>query len=312
MATQGGTTQGGSFSFIPAVKRITTPQDLSSFHKSQTYKSLIGFIQRLGDLVRNKPNSAECHASPAVDKILDVLNELKTKWIEEIPPLQQPMRYGNKAYRTWHKRLEDNIVQLHTRILPEGLEGAAVELGPYLLDSFGNSTRLDYGTGHELHFVVWLYCLRAIGVLQSDDETAMVTKIFSTYLTVARTLQKVYGLEPAGSHGVWSLDDYQFIPFIWGASQLDGQPTIKPADSAKADVAERYANEYLYLGCIQFIYSVKRGPFHEHSPDLYNISAASSWSKIYQGMLRKFHDDVVSKVPIMQHFLFGSILPFIK
>jgi hypothetical protein len=36
---------------------------------------------------------------------------------------------------------------------------AAPELASFFADSFGNATRIDYGTGHETTFVALLYCL---------------------------------------------------------------------------------------------------------------------------------------------------------
>lgn len=34
--------------------------------------------------------------------MLEVLN----KWIDEIPAIQQPQRFGNQAFRTWYEKLK--------------------------------------------------------------------------------------------------------------------------------------------------------------------------------------------------------------
>lgn len=42
----------------------------------------------------------------AVESTVAVLDTLEV-WIDDIPPLPTPQRFGNLAFRTWGKRLED-------------------------------------------------------------------------------------------------------------------------------------------------------------------------------------------------------------
>ena len=66
-------------------------------------------------------------------------------------------------------------------------------------------------------------------------------------------------LEPAGSHGCWGLDDYQFLPYLWGSGQLLGNPLIQPSSIHNDQIVNTYADEYLYLGCIRFIRQASHG-----------------------------------------------------
>ena len=55
----------------------------------------------------------------------------------------------------------------------------AVSLFFCLTEGFGNATRIDYGTGHELKFMAFICCLMKIGVIPKEDGAAVVLRIAS-------------------------------------------------------------------------------------------------------------------------------------
>ncbi|KAL7542940.1 hypothetical protein ACHAXR_012226 [Thalassiosira sp. AJA248-18] len=273
-------------------------------------------------------------------------------------------------------------------------EDIITELRAYLHDAFGHPIRIDYGTGHESSFIVFLLSLCKIGCYHwggtnnqdsnGGDNTNKSNpppeviglaslSLFHAYLNVTRGLQRDYMLEPAGSHGVWGLDDYHCVPFYLGACQMmareqcqqqNQQPKKKtndaqeggeksPDDNDTEDEAENrmpdnpYLPEttspvtdqsapisthndnhdhwtpsvihdrpvleahrptYLYLSCIHFIQQIKPNvPFFESSPMLNDISHLGNWSKVSTGLLRLYEGEVINKMPVVQHFLFGKL-----
>ena len=236
------------------------------------------------------------------------------------------------------------------------------ELSYYLHDAFGHAIRLDYGTGHETSFHIFLFLLCQLRVfhnmgynnhnstiqnlchesgdtetdpVKSDTSTipsqqqqqqvlpsvqrckANIISIYHQYLQVTRALQTEYMLEPAGSHGVWGLDDYHCLPFYFGACQLiplqQQQPhddIFVPSSIHNDQILQQYGDTYLYYGCIRFIKSIKKNvPFFESSPMLNDISQIATWYKISSGLIKLYEGEVLSKRPVVQHLIFGALFP---
>lgn len=328
--------------FATPSKRINDGDDLDFFLSSAAYRDLTLWLLQLNrSMFPTKDNNGQTHLSdltkpPPLSKTVQQLEALLTAFtslLDRAPPSTGPRRFGNVAFREWYNMAEQeagsllrthlgDILQLHSRSEPENLLN---ELKSYLLGSFGSAQRLDYGTGHELSFLAFLGCLWKLGVFDDGEERAIVMGVVQPYLQLIRKLILTYTLEPAGSHGVWGLDDHCFVPYILGSAQLgppidsndytrpvptEGSLSSAPLPSSvtKKDVVADNKDSNMYFSAIQFIYDVKKGPFWEHSPILYDISGIKDgWAKINKGMLKMYAAEVLGKFPVVQHFPFGSL-----
>ena len=303
-------------SFFLPVKRIITPEHLEVFQNSECKQNILGFILSLQQSVMNS-SRFQVPEYPNTTPIVSLLESI-SKWVDETPPIAQPQRYGNKAFNTLQHKIASDGVHLirdllRTKEVGESLiaQHADDELNVYLANSFGDPIRIDYGTGHELNFIAFLLCLMGINYLTTDDLRGIIHYAFWKYIKVMRKIQTTYKLEPAGSHGVWGLDDYHFLPFLFGASELVGQNKYAPSSIHNEDILNNECENYLYFHCIQYIRQVKSsGHFGEHSPMLNDISGIPNWEKVASGLVKMYQNEVMNKFPVMKHFFFGSIIAF--
>jgi serine/threonine-protein phosphatase 2A activator len=196
--------------------------------------------------------------------------------------------------------------------LPEVVKGARVELLVYLSDSFGSNVRLDFGTGHELAFMWFLWGLVKLGVVGKDDLEQLVHHVFYDYIHLTRRILNAYRLEPAGSQGVWGLDDHYFLSFLLGAAEMCNHPEmVLPSSITDEKLVKKHAPEFMYAGSVHYVMQTKTGaPLSATSPTLVNISGALSWEKVTQGMVKMYAAEVLGKHPVIKHAFFGTIHPF--
>ncbi|KAF9484253.1 Phosphotyrosyl phosphatase activator [Pholiota conissans] len=290
-------------------KAILSKEQLEYFQQSKTHQDIVSYIETLNTAVIGSKLTDECSSSNGVVAVLELLDKVE-KIAKDTPPVDNAAsRFGNPAFRTFYDKISEQSADLHSS-LPNLPAESIPEISVYFNESWGNRTRIDYGSGMELNFLCWLICLERLGVLQESDHKAIVLKIFWRYIEIMRILQSTYWLEPAGSHGVWGLDDYHFLPFLFGSAQLRGHKYIKPRAIHDSEVVEEYSKYYMYFACIAFINSIKTASLRWHSPMLDDISAVKTWDKVNSGMIKMYLAEVLGKLPVVQHFLFGSILSY--
>jgi serine/threonine-protein phosphatase 2A activator len=337
-------------------RAIFNDADMKGFMESSTKRELLNFVEAMGKACASDadgraafdPSNPVDGLPPSMASLLGALEEM-VDWVDDFPPTtSDAVRFGNPSFRLWHARLVERSEAIITVMLQSRDDGSTVEdarqkgkdsaagrLHPktddsiqqvscYLHDSFGHAIRLDFGTGHESSFLVFLLVLSKVKCLEDPSLggpslptlRAITLSIFDQYLKVTRRLQTDYRLEPAGSHGVWGLDDYHCLPFYFGACQLQArgvspQELSNPKCIMDDYTLSEYGHTFMYLGCIRYIRQLKQGvPFFESSPMLFDISQTlTSWDKVARGLLRMYQGEVLDKRQVVQHFLFSKLFP---
>ncbi|KXJ88513.1 hypothetical protein Micbo1qcDRAFT_166562 [Microdochium bolleyi] len=339
--------------FVTPTKCINDGPDVARFLVSKAYRDIGLFLMQLNRAMCPRKSTGpdgkdkfttyqigsdlETKPAASVRRLQDMLAKINS-FIDQAPPDQGPRRFGNVSYRKWFALLEEHLPAILREVLPEplhhrgtsdtsGQTPATTELSAYLLGGFGSAQRLDYGTGHELSFFAFLGGLWKLGYFQDGEQNGTIERnivlgVVEPYLRVVRRLILTYTLEPAGSHGVWGLDDHSFLPYIFGSAQLtraitEDEPmplegsllrATKPSFIVKPEYVEEERKRNMYFSAVGFINDVKKGPFWEHSPILFDVSGIKDgWGKINKGMVKMYNAEVLSKFPVVQHFPFGSL-----
>ena len=283
-------------------RRIFTDADLTHFLSSPAHSRIVGFIEQLAQTVPGQvpPQSTQLTASETSLVLLLDKFELEIEQFPIDPTSRDSARFGDKTFRDWLASI--------SRIVLEGCFNDE-ETRTYLLGSFGDATRVDFGTGHELNCLVFLLVLVDRGVLQISSR--LVLGVFWRYLRLVRSVLTRFRLEPAGSHGVWGLDEYFHLSFLFGAAQLTGSHghCLSPAALFACSNSNPHSDSSsLFEYALNTVIWSKRTPLQVSAPVLWSISQVETWERVTLGLVRMYLAEVLGKRPVVQHLVFGKVL----
>lgn len=260
------------------------------------------FLQRLNDSVRSsfKSQQESASISPIILKLISafqILNQI----IDETPPISE-IKFSNPSFRIFLEKIKSCIHEIMDPITNDE------ETAEYFLISFGSWSRLDFGTGNEINFLAFLTCLDSFHYFKEADYQHIVFYVFWNYWEVIKRIQMNYHLPPAGSLGAWGFDDFVFLPFLFGSSQLiNNQSNIHPDNlfDESTTISNNSHNSFSFW--LEFL-SCYKGNISEHSPTLFSLRSIPSFQEMNTLLLKFFKERILNKPVIIEQYYFGKIL----
>ncbi|KAF9764473.1 Serine/threonine-protein phosphatase 2A activator [Nosema granulosis] len=231
------------------------------FIKTEAYKNIKNFLYQVDISIKEDKQE---HNIEHIKMLESISNKIESTALDE-----SSHRFANNACLEVFKFLKNESSNI------------------YFLNSFGNSTRMDYGTGHELNYFCYLYTLYKSGCLKINE----VFGVLKVYFRVVRSFLNKFNIEPAGSQGIWGIDDYQILPYVFGSSELF---------NSSRSVFELDA-KYCYIECL-------KSSKNKKSLVLQSFRN-KRWVDINRTLLNMYDLQIFKKNVITQHFIYSEFLP---
>ncbi|EDV47937.2 serine/threonine-protein phosphatase 2A activator [Drosophila erecta] len=296
------------------VCRVQSTSDIEAWLASRAYSTLITYLNDVSTEIQGIRSTDLFPIGQNIRRLSAIFDKLDAMIVANPPApvaLGASLDPGNKGYRRWAHSMLRDIYQIVEEAVPSSKCRHVNELGVYLSGSFGSSTKIEYGTGHELSFLFFMCALFQAEILkQEEDLAASALVLFDRYLQFVRRLQVTYSVNSSNWHGGYSLDKFQFVPFIWGLAQLCYEAPFSPQKMLNEDTIAQYRKAYMLINCVGHIASTNIGTFARHSSQLWSLAALSSWPKIHRSLMFMYMEDILLDVDNLNALRFGEMMSF--
>ncbi|XP_043656918.1 serine/threonine-protein phosphatase 2A activator isoform X2 [Drosophila teissieri] len=258
------------------VCRVQSTSDIEAWLASRAYFTLITYLNNVSTEIQGIRNTDWFPISQNIRRLTAIFDKLDSMIVANPPApvvLGATLDPGNKGYRRWAHSMLRDIYQLVEKAVPCSKCRHVNELGVYLSGSFGSSTKIEYGTGHELSFLFFMCALFKAEILnQEEDLAASALVLFDRYMQFVRRLQKMLN----------------------------------------EDTIAQYRKAYMLINCVGHMAATNIGTFARHSSQLWSLAALSSWSKIHRSLMFMYMEEILLDVDNLNALRFGEMMSFEK
>ncbi|KAH8265262.1 hypothetical protein KR038_002710, partial [Drosophila bunnanda] len=295
------------------VKQVRGDSDLIRWVRSQAYSDLITYVNNTSIAIQGYRLTGSFPASEEMKRLCDMFDILERPLI-----LSQAKHTDTSAaptpemkslsYRSWLKKMYHIVLSQLAEITSPEKCLHIHELGEYLRRSFGNATTLDFGPGNELMFLFFLCGLFRANILQGRDTVAAALMLSYRYIQLVRRLIAVYDLLRT-SNPRCAIEDYFFVPYLWGAAQLCLNAPFSPPQCDQPKDIECLRQDYIMVNLIENL-PEKSGPLSHHAFQLWCILSVPTWPEVYRGLERCFLNHILASFHTVEHAVFWELMSF--